>query len=690
MPTETSAIRVIAKCRPTIKNEQNKAGKKITKIQGDKLSLDVPGKDQTFSFDKVYGADVKNTQIFREECDSLAQRLLNGYNISLLAVGATGSGKSHLMNGTELDQGIIPQMIKSVNNEMANQRNQKQFFSTISYVEILNEELTDLLNPHDDEMCIREHNQLGIYVERLSELICKEEDDMMSYYEQGNRARKMGTNDIHNHRAKANGIVIIQIEQKDLKSTGKLGVKSKLVIADMAGIEGAFNKKDKDKSIETFVSVVTAGKQGGNNPKGNSKLTKILSDAIGGNSICYTFLTLSQMDSDYLNTQHTLSVGQTLKSIKNKFKINLNETSSVINDLREEIAKLREKISKNPDNCKEDVARMQQLIQDLKTAKQQNWDEKEKLSERYSKERQKNLANKGVLDWVLDTSSNKGNKEKQERALLLQKEKDQLTLEYKERRRAVDDLKNDLQMKVSEHSQYSESGKVNSNENKKKISIIHETKEKLKAESEALKDVKKRLKEVQDDLKTTDDDASVYIVAKGDLESRIKVQEIERRRLEDNHKAHLDDETEKIRMEIEQRKMEIKNYTTEDGIRLEQELVGLKSEKHLVSLRIQHLQEEKLKIEQDLHQMQKRQKEEFELQQLQHFQAFRKYREIYDKQKAVIEERFRKLLEDSVQDAIFLSVRNEELMGENNKLRQEIAQLKDQASVRPNSSNKSK
>lgn len=228
-----------------------------------------------------------------------------------------------------------------------------------------------------------------------------------------------------------------------------------------------------------------------------------MSDALGGNSICYAFLTLAQTDSDYQNTQHTLNIGQSLKSTKNKYKINLNETTSVINDLREDIAKLREKISKTPDNSKEDVIRLQQLIKDLKSAKQQNWDEKEKLSERYSKERQKNLANKGVLDWVLDTSSNKGNKEKQERALLLQKEKDQLTLEYKERRKIVDDLKTDLQIKVSEHAQFSESGK--NNEAKKKISIIHETKEKLKAESEALKDVKKRLREVQEDLKLTDD-----------------------------------------------------------------------------------------------------------------------------------------------------------------------------------------
>ena len=63
-------------------------------------------------------------------------------------------------------------------------------------------------------------------------------------------------------------------------------------------------------------------------------------------------------------------------------------------------------------------------------------------------------------------------------------------------------------------------------------------------------------------------------------------------------------------------------------------------------------------------------KDELEIQQLQHYQTFRNYREMFEEQKAAIEQRFRNLLEDAVQDAVFLSSRNNELVDENQELRQ--------------------
>lgn len=66
----------------------------------------------------------------------------------------------------------------------------------------------------------------------------------------------------------------------------------------------------------------------------------------------------------------------------------------------------------------------------------------------------------------------------------------------------------------------------------------------------------------------------------------------------------------------------------------------------------------------------KRHKEELEIQQLQHFQTFRNYREVFEEQKSAIEQRYRTLLEEAIQDAVFLSTRNQELMHENQVLKQ--------------------
>ena len=87
-------------------------------------------------------------------------------------------------------------------------------------------------------------------------------------------------------------------------------------------------------------------------------------------------------------------------------------------------------------------------------------------------------------------------------------------------------------------------------------------------------------------------------------------------------------------------------------------------------LQIQSVTEEKKRLKTDLEEAYKRHKEELEIQQLQHFQTFRNYREVFEDQKSAIEQRYRALLEEAIQDAVFLSTRNQELMHENQALKQ--------------------
>merc|ERR1719150_2805426 len=101
------------------------------------------------------------------------------------------------------------------------------------------------------------------------------------------------------------------------------------------------------------------------------------------------------------------------------------------------------------------------------------------------------------------------------------------------------------------------------------------------------------------------------------------------------------------------------------------ELVDLRAEKSVITMKLQALQQEKDKVSSDLDNVYKRHKEELEIQQLSHFQTFSQYREQFEQQKAVLEQRYRLLLEEAVNDAIFLSSRNNELMEENKTHQQE-------------------
>ena len=105
-------------------------------------------------------------------------------------------------------------------------------------------------------------------------------------------------------------------------------------------------------------------------------------------------------------------------------------------------------------------------------------------------------------------------------------------------------------------------------------------------------------------------------------------------------------------------------------IELHRERGQLNASVFVFLLQIQSMTEEKKRLKADLEEAYKRHKEELEIQQLQHFQTFRNYREVFEEQKAAIEQRYRTLLEEAIQDAVFLSTRNQELMHENQALKQ--------------------
>jgi len=696
-------IEVRVRCRPINDNEKSRGATRVVKISGDRILLHNPYptsglKEHNFAFTSCYFWDATTEQVYKDIGDALVRRTLEGYNSTIVVYGQVGSGKTHTLTGSMDEPGLLNKISQALAKAVEDSSKDRKCFMTASFAEITDESVHDLLNPSGRDLKIRKHPHLGTYIDDIAELKVNTHEDIVRLHDQGNKVSKFTVSDFETSRAKASTVFTLNFEQKAVGRDNASALQSKISFIDLAGSNHSNQSEDAafvSKSIATLSSVISAL----NNPKSSSPqfrdsaLTRLMQDALTGNSFTTVLLSISPSDADYYETLSALQVGTTIQSLKTEPQKNENDTATVIAELRDKINRLRDKVSGSsgviadaPDP--NDIERMEELVKDLQITKLQTWEEKERMSDMYEEERQHHLSNRGILDWVLD-SMKKESKEIQQKLAVLQKEKDKLMIDYKEKRKVVDDLKDTLQAMITEYSKLTEMGKAGDEEGKRKVAEIHGLKEQLKQESEAMKKVKQHLKDIQDKQRSEKEDAKSQTVGmKGNWELIQKLETEKREKLEKENLATLADEMDRIKIESEQEKADLKlkttqgdQYTEEKALKIEMELIDLKAEKSVMAIKLKSLDTEKKQLKKDLEEVYKRHKEEQELQQLQHFQTFRNYRQVFEEQRASLEQRYRALLEDAIQDAIFLSSRNQELVDENQTLRQEIADLKDKMST---------
>jgi len=127
--------------------------------------------------------------------------VLDGYNGTILAYGQTSSGKTHTMLGEDLDnleeRGVIPRMVKGFFDKNADQPEDIEFSIKVSFLEIYNEKIKDLLDPKKNNLKIHETKQGGIYVKDMTETYVGNEDEVYSILKIGNDNRSIGSTNMN-------------------------------------------------------------------------------------------------------------------------------------------------------------------------------------------------------------------------------------------------------------------------------------------------------------------------------------------------------------------------------------------------------------------------------------------------------------------------------------------------------------
>ncbi|XP_014863252.1 PREDICTED: kinesin-like protein KIF13B isoform X2 [Poecilia mexicana] len=350
--------------------------------------------------------------------ESLLHNAFQGYNACIFAYGQTGSGKSYTMMGSGDQPGLIPRLCSALfERTKEEQREEESFTVEVSYMEIYNEKVRDLLDPKGGRQTlrVREHKVLGPYVDGLSRLAVASYKDIESLMSEGNKSRTVAATNMNEESSRSHAVfnIILTHTLKDLKS-GTSGEKvSRLSLVDLAGSEraaktGAAGERLKEgsninKSLTTLGLVISALAEQGTAknktkfvPYRDSVLTWLLKDCLGGNSRTAMVATVSPAADNYEETLSTLRYADRAKNIVNHAVVNEDPNARIIRELREEVEKLRVQLtqaeSMKAPELKERLEESEKLIQEMTYT----WEEKLRKTEEIAQERQKQLESLGI------------------------------------------------------------------------------------------------------------------------------------------------------------------------------------------------------------------------------------------------------------------------------------------------------
>ncbi|XP_017267971.1 kinesin family member 4 isoform X2 [Kryptolebias marmoratus] len=354
-------VRVALRCRPLVPKETSEGCQCcLTFVPGEPQV--VVGTEKAFTYDYVFDPATEQEEVYNTAVSPLLCGLFKGYHATVLAYGQTGSGKTYSMGGTYTSTqenhssvGVIPRVITRIFEERQ-KRTDCEFCLTVSYLEIYNEEILDLLCSSKDKpaISIREDPKEGIKIVGLTERQVLSGAEMVSCLEIGNCARTVGSTAMNAASSRSHAIFTITLEQRR-ESDKADSIVSKLHLVDLAGSERQKKTKAEGDRLKEGISinrgllslgnVISAlgdeSKKHAFVPYRDSKLTRLLQDSLGGNSHTLMIACVSPADSNMEETINTLRYADRARKIKNKPIVNVDPRTAEMKRLKQQVQELQ-------------------------------------------------------------------------------------------------------------------------------------------------------------------------------------------------------------------------------------------------------------------------------------------------------------------------------------------------------------
>ncbi|KAL8142885.1 hypothetical protein V2J09_015917 [Rumex salicifolius] len=388
----TENVTVTVRFRPLSPKEIRQGEEIAWYADGETIVRNEHNPSIAYAYDRVFGPTTTTRHVYDIAAQHVVSGSMEGINGilfcpgTIFAYGVTSSGKTHTMHGDQRSPGIIPLAVKDAFS-IIQETPSREFLLRVSYLEIYNEVVNDLLNPAGQNLRIREDNQ-GTFVEGIKEEVVLSPAHALSLIAAGEEHRHVGSTNFNLHSSRSHTIFTLTIESSPYgeNSEGEAVNLAQLHLIDLAGSESSkaettgIRRKEGsyiNKSLLTLGTVISKLTEGRAThiPYRDSKLTRLLQSSLSGHGRVSLICNVTPSSSNLEETHNTLKFAHRAKRIEiqaaqNKImdeKSLIKKYQNEIRMLKEELEQLKKGIVTIPqvkDIGEEDLVLLKQKLED--------------------------------------------------------------------------------------------------------------------------------------------------------------------------------------------------------------------------------------------------------------------------------------------------------------------------------------
>ncbi|KAJ1450013.1 P-loop containing nucleoside triphosphate hydrolase protein [Pelagophyceae sp. CCMP2097] len=333
-------------------------------------------REKRYAFDYVFDERDTQSEVYARTTQFLIQGVLDGFNATVFAYGQTGAGKTHTMIGDRAQPGIMVLTLRDLfrNSDRAKAKQRLQIKVTVSFLEVYNENIRDLLTldhlvdgDRVEFLDLREDPIKGPTVAGITEVEAFSAEEVMELLQRGNAKRSQHATAANESSSRSHAVLQITVSTREAAEGTAAHINiGKLSLVDLAGSERAANTKNTgdrlkeganiNRSLLTLGNCINAlgekASRGQFVPYRDSKLTRLLKDSLGGNCRTVMIANISASNASFEETLNTLKYANRAKNIKTHVQRNVLEVNhhvseyvTLIENLRSEVTTLKQQLA---------------------------------------------------------------------------------------------------------------------------------------------------------------------------------------------------------------------------------------------------------------------------------------------------------------------------------------------------------